>query len=177
MIAFLAKYVLYLMVLVFLLVWWRAENRSGKVELAGSAIFGLVLVLIFIVIASAVHDDPRPFVQNPSLHPLIAHAGDNGFPSDHSAAAGLIAMLVLLRHRWYGIILWVMALAIGWARVAAHVHHVQDIVAGLLMGALAAWLGSLAAAWVIRRLTDRHSTSPNKLTSLLVDDGAGSGRH
>ena len=47
------------------------------------------------------------------------------------------------------------AVAIAWARVAAHVHHAQDVVAGLLIGlaagALAAWLVQL----LIRRLEHR----------------------
>lgn len=172
MIAFVATYVLYLMVAGFGLIWLLAENRRGKVDLGLAAVIGLALVLVLIVIAGAVHSDPRPFVQNPALHPLIRHAADNGFPSDHSAAAGLIATLVILRHRWWGAVLAIVALAVAWSRVAAHVHHVQDVVAGLAFGAVAAWVGTLLAAVLISRLAGRTDTRIGRaLHSLSADPG------
>ena len=101
-------------------------------------------MVIFLYIAKSVHHDPRPFVSDPHVRPLFGHSRDDGFPSDHSLAAGLIAGLVFLRHRLLGIPFVAAAVAIAWARVAAHVHHLQDVVAGLLLGGLAALL-----AWVI----------------------------
>lgn len=159
MIAWTATYVLYLMAAGFALIWLLAEDRRGKVQLGVAALIGLVLVLVLIVIAGAVHSDPRPFVQNPALHPLIPHAADNGFPSDHACAAALIATLVLLRHRWWwGAVLAVGALTVAWSRVAAHVHHVQDVVAGLIIGPVGAWLGTLLAAALISWLAARPET-------------------
>ncbi|WP_029136472.1 phosphatase PAP2 family protein [Nakamurella lactea] len=177
MIGWLAQYLLYAMVIAFAAIWLFAEDRAGRVQLAGSALIGLLLVWVLITVAAAVHDDPRPFVQNPALQPLIAHAADNGFPSDHSAAAGLIAVLIWLRHRWYGTLLGVVALVLGAARVAAHVHHVQDIVAGLLIGGVAAWLGSLAAAALIGRLArSRADGTRGRLATLLHGSRLNGGR-
>ncbi len=146
-----AKYLLYVMVIAVALVWVFREDRRGKLDLVGAAVIGLILVGIFIVIAGAWHDDPRPFTQDPSLNNLLHHAPGNGFPSDHSVAAGLMAGIVALRHRLYGAILAVAAILIAAARVAAHAHHVQDVVAGLILGAIAAWLGTLLASWLITR--------------------------
>jgi membrane-associated phospholipid phosphatase len=84
------------------------------------------------VVAKSVHADPRPFVANPHITPLFHHGRDDGFPSDHSLAAALIAVLLLIRHRLIAVPFTVAAVAIAWARVAAHVHHLQDVVAGLL---------------------------------------------
>jgi len=146
-----AKYLLYVMVIAFALVWVFREDRRGKLDVAGAAVIGLILVGVFLVIAGAVHDDPRPFMQDPSLNNLLNHAPGNGFPSDHSCAAGLMAGIVGLRHRLYGAILAVAGILIAAARVAAHAHHVQDVVAGLLLGGIAAWLGTLLATWLIAR--------------------------
>ncbi|HZC41195.1 MAG TPA: hypothetical protein VE343_11015, partial [Streptosporangiaceae bacterium] len=85
---FAAQYLLFVMVAGFAVFWLLGEDRAGKVQLGGAAVIGLVLGLAFLVIAGKVHADPRPFVQNPGLHPLFGHARDNGFPSDHSIAAG-----------------------------------------------------------------------------------------
>lgn len=40
------------------------------------------------------------------------------------------------------------AAVVAWGRVAAHVHHAQDVLAGLALGATAAGLG----IWVVGRL-------------------------
>ena len=153
LIVFGANDLLFVMAAACLIVLVVRENRAGRLRLAASAVLGLVVVLALISLAAAVHTDPRPFVQNPSLRPLISHAADNGFPSDHSAAAGLIATLVALRHRLYGALLAVAAVLVAASRVAAHVHHVQDVVAGLLLGGLAAWIATTVVGLVLVRVT------------------------
>jgi membrane-associated phospholipid phosphatase len=127
---------------------WVTRNRAGKVALAGQAAVGLVLVGIGIWLAGRLHVDPRPFVQDPSSRPLFPHAADNGFPSDHGAAAGLIAALVTAHKRAVGAVVAVGAVLIAAARVAAHVHHVQDVVAGLAIGVAA----GLVAVWAVDRV-------------------------
>jgi membrane-associated phospholipid phosphatase len=151
LIAWLANYLLWVMAVVAVVFWLRNENRAGKVELAVSAVVGLVLTLALITLLAHLHSDPRPFVQNPHLHPLISHSADNGFPSDHSAVAGLIATLVALRNRVWGLGLAVLAIVVAVARVAAHVHHVQDVVAGLAIGAAGAVIATLLVRFVVDR--------------------------
>ncbi len=139
-IAWLANYLLFVMVAVALVTWLVREDRRTKLVSAAVAVIGLALALVFLVTAAHLHTDPRPFVQDPSLHPLIKHAADNGFPSDHSLAAGLLATVVFGRHRLVGAILVAAAVLVAASRVAAHVHHLQDVLAGLALGALAGWI-------------------------------------
>lgn len=138
LITWLAQYLLWVMVAGFVAVWLFGEHRLGKLQLGLQGVIGLVFALVFLYAAGSLHHDPRPFVVNPRIKPLFPHARDNGFPSDHSIAAGLIATLILVRHRLIGLVFAVAAVVIAWARVAAHVHHLQDVVAGLLLGAAAA---------------------------------------
>jgi membrane-associated phospholipid phosphatase len=152
LIAWLANYLLWVIVAAAIIQGLVRERGSAFWTAAASAVVGLGLTLVFILITAKLHTDPRPFVQNPHLHPLIAHSADNGFPSDHSAAAGLIATLVVLRDRLVGAILWVAAVGVAAARVAAHVHHVQDVVAGLAIGALAAVLATALVRLVASRV-------------------------
>jgi membrane-associated phospholipid phosphatase len=127
---------------------WVTRDRAGKVALAGQAAVGLLLVGVGIWLAGTLHVDPRPFVQDPSSPPLFPHAADNGFPSDHGAAGGLLAALVTRHKRVVGAVVAAGAVLIAAARVAAHVHHVQDVVAGLAIGAAAGVL----AVWIINRI-------------------------
>ncbi|MGH3284034.1 MAG: phosphatase PAP2 family protein [Streptosporangiaceae bacterium] len=157
MIEFAAQYLLFIMVAGFAAFWLFCTDRAGKLRLGGAAVIGLILAAVFLVLAGKLHSDPRPFVQNPRLHPLFQHARDNGFPSDHSIAAGLIAGLILFRSRPWGALFALAACCVAAARVAAHVHHVQDVVAGLILGGIAAAIGYYAAGVVLAILQSRTS--------------------
>jgi undecaprenyl-diphosphatase len=154
-ITFAAQYLLFIMVVAFAALWLFGTDRAGKLRLGGAAAIGLVVAVVFLVVAGKLHSDPRPFVQNPSLHPLFQHARDNGFPSDHSIAAGLIAGLVLIRSRPWGAAFALAAFCVAAARAAAHVHHVQDVVAGLILGGIAAAIGYYAAGALLTILQSR----------------------
>lgn len=151
LITWIAQYLLWVMAAGLAAVWLFAETRAGKISLSLSAVLGLVLALGFMYIARNSHTDPRPFVENPHVKPLFGHAADNGFPSDHSVAAGLIASLVLLRRHLVGVLFAVCAGAIAWSRVAAHVHHLQDVLTGLALGAAAAVIATLVVSWLLAR--------------------------
>jgi undecaprenyl-diphosphatase len=123
---------------------WLTVPRPEKVAMAVEMVVGLVVVGLLVKAAGAVHTDPRPFVQNPALRPWFSHPADNGFPSDHTAVAAVTAFVVLRRHLRAGLLLLAITVLIGTARVLAHVHHVQDVVAGIVIGLVAAAAGGLA---------------------------------
>jgi membrane-associated phospholipid phosphatase len=137
-----AQYLVFGLALLAGLVWLTLD-RAGKLRLAAQAVLGLAVLGLGIWIAGSLHVDPRPFVQDPSTVPLFPHPADNGFPSDHAAAGGLLTALVLRHRRGLGVLVGIGAVLVAAARVAAHVHHVQDVVAGLVLGLLAGLVGIL----------------------------------
>jgi undecaprenyl-diphosphatase len=168
-----AQYLLYILVAAAAVVWLICD-RSGKVRLAAEAVAGLALVGIGIWIAAHLHTDPRPFVHDPNSRALFAHPADNGFPSDHSAAAGLLTVVVFRYRRLVGALVGIGAVLIGWARVAAHVHHAQDIVAGLGIGVVA----GVAAVWLVHLLMRalerrRHVLAPGAASRPTADRHGG----
>lgn len=76
--------------------------------------------------ASRFYVDPRPFVLG-HFTPLIAHAADNGFPSDHMLLASAVAVILFTYHKKAGTVAWAIAFAVGAARVLAGIHHWIDI--------------------------------------------------
>lgn len=150
-----ATYLIYAMVAGFGLFWLLAEDRRGKVELALAAVLGLIVVLALIKIAAGSFYDPRPFVAiaegGDGVTSLIPHDPDNGFPSDHSAAAGLMATLVLLRRRYLaGVWFALGVVAVAWGRVASGVHHLLDVGVGAGLGVVAAAIGVAGMTLVAR---------------------------
>ena len=78
----------------------------------------MVLVAVMVKASGAIHVDPRPFVQNPAVKPLFPHPADNGFPSDHTALAIAISVVVWRYRRSVAWVMLVVSVLIGVARVA-----------------------------------------------------------
>lgn len=144
-----ASYAVYLIPLSAALVWWRVP-RTEKTALAAVGVLTIVLALAGIWAAGHVWTDPRPFVVDGQA-PLIPHAADNGFPSDHSTLAAAIAAALIPWRRRVATALLLLAVAVGAARVAAHVHHVPDILGGFLIGTIAAAIAVMTVRLVRSR--------------------------
>ena len=151
-----AQYLPFLVAVVAGIIWLFLPRRD-KVGLAVPAIVALVIAVVLIQLAAGAHADPRPFVLNPSIRPLFAHPPDNGFPSDHTTLAATVALLVMTYRKWLGAVLLAASVPVGVARVAAHVHHGQDIVAGVLIAVVAVGVTTAAWAWVRPRLTGQRA--------------------
>lgn len=96
-------------------------------------------------IADALYYNARPFIVE-GIAPLVAHAADNGFPSNHMLLAATLAALVFVYNKPWGIFLWIVALCIGAARVLADVHHTVDIAASVAIAC-----GVVAGVYAILR--------------------------
>jgi undecaprenyl-diphosphatase len=69
------------------------------------ALFSAVTLPIAYIVAKMVGwfwYDPRPFVES-GVAPLVAHAADNGFPSDHTLLAMTIAAIVFVYDKRLGV--------------------------------------------------------------------------
>jgi undecaprenyl-diphosphatase len=137
----------YLVVLPILLAAWciYALRGAKRRELILLSIISLPLAYILAFIAGKLWYDPRPFVVG-HFTPLVAHAANNGFPSDHMLLAATVAMIGWYLSRRLGTILWILALIVGLARVAAGVHHIVDIFGSALIAIVA-----VSAVWYLLR--------------------------
>ena len=146
-----ADYALYAVGLAAVVAWLRAP-RAEKAPFAVAGVVAAALVAVGVKLAGGLWTDPRPFVVDHTA-PLIAHSADNGFPSDHTALATAVAAVVLLWHRRTGAALLAVAVLLGSARMAAHVHHWPDVLAGFAIGLVCAALGSLVVRWAVPRFS------------------------
>lgn len=60
------------------------------------------------------------------------------FPSGHAAAAVAVAAAVAIVHPWTAVLGAPLAALVAWSRVALRVHHLSDVLAGVLLGLAAA---------------------------------------
>ena len=112
---------------------------------------GLLLVLSYALaqLGGAVYTDPRPFTTS-HVPPLIPHAPDNGFPSDHALLAAALVAVVALVDRWWTLPFVLLAVLVDWARVGAGLHHVVDVVGSSVFVALAALIALRIAPIAVR---------------------------
>lgn len=137
--AFLAAVVLF-----FLL---RSKSRPALLRWAITAVLILGLSYVFAKIGAALYTDPRPFTVD-HVKPLISHAPDNGFPSDHALLAGAIVALVALVSLWWALPFVVLAVLVDWGRVGSGVHHVSDVVGSSVFVALATVVALIVVHWL-----------------------------
>lgn len=133
-----AKYLIWGIMLIAGIYFLR-QNRSQQKQLVVFAALSLPLTFVAARLMSLVYYNPRPFVQI-GIVPLIAHAADNGFPSDHTLLGAAVALVVFRFHKKLGLVLGVLTLAVGLSRVAAGVHHVVDIAGSIAIASVVAWL-------------------------------------
>lgn len=120
-------------------------RRLWRLDLIEAAVSG-ALTIALVKLGAALYAHPRPFVVFHAV-PLVAHAADNAFPSDHLAAIGLAAGYLWTRSRALAVLALAVALAVGWARVLALLHWPIDVACGFLFGLAAAAIGH----WIVRR--------------------------
>ena len=139
-------------VLVWLWVRRPDDRRAGLLAVALAALAGQAVNLGL----GALWFEPRPFMAGIG-HTLLAHAADNGFPSDHSTLMFALGTGLILTGaaRAAGAAVCVLGLAVAWARVYLGVHFPIDVLTGLPVGAAAGGF-----AWLIQPLLRRHALPP-----------------
>ena len=140
-IVFVAKYFLYLSVAIVGIHWLMATKRD-KIDLMAHYLVGGIIALVLAKVGAHFYYDTRPFVSH-HIRPLMPHAADNGFPSDHALLSSFLGFTMLAYSRRLGYGLLVLAVLIGAARVAAHIHSPIDIVGSFVFAALATVLTRL----------------------------------
>lgn len=133
-IIFLAQYLIYLLTAWAIVAGWvTASSRRSFiwwiVKLA--VVFGLAYLSVKLL--GSLVPESRPFVAG-NFQPLIPHASDNSFPSDHATIAGFLATVLWQMRRSWGYLAFGLAILIGVGRVLAGVHYWQDVTAGLVIG-------------------------------------------
>lgn len=151
---FAAKYLVFidaLLAAIVLVVVLYRRPHADVIRWIVAIVITAVLAFIFARIGAALYHDPRPFTQD-HVKPLITHAADNGFPSDHGLLAAVIVAAILLAAPTWSLPFVVLAVLVDWARVGAGIHHVADVIGSSLFVALATVIAILVAPALTRLL-------------------------
>lgn len=101
------------------------------------------LALTYVVndkIIKEIVERARPFVADPSIEIIIDKPSGFSFPSGHTASSFAAATAIFLFDRKYGALAYVLALIIGISRVYLFVHYPSDVLCGMVVGVVCAFL-------------------------------------
>ena len=126
---FVAKYVIFLLVLSIAATWFaqtdRAAWRFRAISCGLSVAAGLLLNQGILLFVSRV----RPYDLG-LTHLIVEKSADPSFPSDHATVVLAIAFMLLLLRDRFAILYLVVAAAVAVARVFVGVHFFSDVVGG-----------------------------------------------
>lgn len=141
---FLAKYLYLFIVLISVLFFFKEKTRRKSILIF--SVFILPLTYIVAQIAGKIYYDSRPFVVE-HFTPLISHAANNGFPSDHSLISFTLAAIIFLFNKKLGFVLFFLGFLVGLSRVYVGIHHPIDVLGSFLICILVTGICATIASW------------------------------
>ncbi len=143
---FAAEYMPVIVILALAILWILKGNNSRDVILYG--IYAAIIGLVINYIIGLVYFHPRPFMIGLGTQ-LFQYPAETSFPSDHTTFMVSIALMLLYfkETRVYGVILLILGLIGGLARVFSGVHFPLDILGSIVV--------SIISTLIIFRFKDR----------------------
>jgi len=120
------------------------DPAAGRSFLAAAAAAFAIELPVYKLIKQFVKRD-RPFEILSGVQGRVKPKDRFSFPSGHTAAAFLMATLVVHSYPYLIPVMGIWALAVGVARIYLGVHYPTDVLAGMGLGTLSALFGIAAA--------------------------------
>jgi undecaprenyl-diphosphatase len=150
-IIFCASYLYLVSIALYALVLLQSPKKK-RLSIIWLSALSFPLTFIIGKLSGYLISSPRPFVTE-HIKPLIAHVADNGFPSDHTLLTMTIATVIFIYHKKVGIVLFILALLVGTARVVGQIHHPLDII-----GASAIAIATTLASFFIKKKMTKNKS-------------------
>lgn len=137
---FFAEYLQYVLIACFLLLlFFSSQMRHAKLRIFLVTAISIVVARLGITeLIRFLYHRPRPFITH-EVHQLIVEHGWS-FPSGHSAFFFAMAGAIFLFNKKWGIIFFLASLLMNISRVVAGVHYPVDILGGMAVGVIIAYI-------------------------------------
>ena len=122
-----------------LIILWLVDGKIKKEQVL-HALVAVFVSVAFAEVLRRLFPIERPYLLTGGI-PLTFTVPHNGaFPSSHTASAFALATTIWLHDRKVGWFYLVSALGVGIARILANVHYPVDILGGMVLGMLTAFV-------------------------------------
>lgn len=123
------NYLIWALVLTIPLLWFKNYKTTAIQTFISSGTAWFTALTI-----KKLFPTPRPYVINQIPALINNPPSDSAFPSAHTALAFTIATSIFLLNKKWGIITYIIAIAVGILRTLALVHYPIDILGGAILG-------------------------------------------
>ena len=113
----------------------------------------LITTILGEVIIKNIIQRARPFIDNEGIKLLIPEPTSFSFPSGHTGSSFASAFALAVNIKGYGRLFLLLAALIAFSRLYLYVHYPSDILGGIVLGALSAYLAQV----IYKRITDRKN--------------------
>lgn len=168
LVIFAAQYLLFVIILIAV-VFWAILPKAKKVSFVVYGTLATIITYLLSRLASMAFYNPRPFVVSKTI-PLIQHAADNGFPSDHTLLSALVAFVVFRYSKLWGSILLVLTLFVGGSRIIAKVHSPLDIIGAIAIAGVGCLLSIPLERWISGKVSWLGGTKAPNSSEKLKDN-------
>jgi membrane-associated phospholipid phosphatase len=141
---FSAQLLIFVMGAQLAMMWYQKGSkpsyRHGNRKAVVLALLGVVFVVALKSVIVLLLYRERPFVSHPDIIALPIQVDPGSFPSAHAMVAGVIAASLFFSRMYArAAVASVLALLVGFGRVAVGVHYTTDVLAGLLFAIIIAY--------------------------------------
>lgn len=130
-----------------MLLLWKNHRKEGVLLLAGLGVGALVGN----VILKNLVERQRPCWLDETVAMLIAVPKDYSFPSGHTMASFVAAVILFHLHKKVGIVALGLAVLIALSRLYLFVHFPTDVLAGAVLGIGIGLLSCWIFEWILHR--------------------------
>lgn len=136
---FAAEYMPVVVILVLVYLWIRKGDRTHDILLY--SVYAGITGLIINYLIGLVYFHPRPSLLHMGTQ-LFQYPTDSSFPSDHTTLMVSIALMLLYfkETRIYGVIILILGLIGGFARVFSGIHFPFDIFGSVIVAVISSLL-------------------------------------
>jgi len=150
---FCADWLIFVIPIIIILAYCFSPKRKQISLIILQVICALGLVYLMNYLLGQIWPRPRPFVTNHEIYQLtemFVSPTEQSFPSDHTAISFIMAGVVLFSWRKLGVVLLILSALVGLARIFVGVHWPSDILAGIIVAAIAVLLTKIIFKIVVK---------------------------
>lgn len=133
---FLAEYLQYILIILFLVLIYRPQERLYIFLMP--LVSAIIARFAIVTLIRLFYHRPRPFMAY-QVHQLIAE-NEWSFPSGHSAFFFALATGIYFYNKKWGVGFFLAAVLMNFSRIIAGVHYPSDILGGMIIGMIVAYI-------------------------------------
>lgn len=121
-----------------IVVWYFSDFNSDWLKMCLTA---FAIELICYKLIKHFTTRRRPYQRYQAVEKLVEPIDTYSFPSGHTAAATVAAMIFSYAFFWIIPIAVIIVMLIGFSRIYLGVHYLSDVIIGFLLGQISFWIG------------------------------------